>query len=83
MSKKKRRKKKILSLEAVAILNNMVYVPERNNRTMKQMFEFFKNDTEKTIRKAIGELIDYGYVSVHENGILSVNKDKVSDLSKI
>ncbi len=83
MSKKKRRKKKILSLEAVAILNNMVYVPERNNRTMKQMFEFFKNDTEKTIRKAIGELIDFGYVSVNENGILSVNKNKVSDLSKI
>lgn len=83
MSKKKRRKKKILSLEAVAILNNMVYVPERNNRTMKQMFEFFKNDTEKTISKAIGELIDFGYVSVNENGVLSVNKDKVSDLSKI
>jgi len=83
MSKKKKRKKKILSLEAVAILNNMVHVPERNNRTLKQMFEFFRNDTVETITKAIDELIDFGYVSVNENGVLSVNKDKVSDLSKI
>lgn len=62
-----------LSLEANGLLSAMLNVPERDYHTAEELCVFSECDSLKTIRMAIAELKDKGYI-ICVNGKYAVNK---------
>jgi hypothetical protein len=51
-----------LSCEATAILLRMLNFPDTDYHTAEELCPFFENDSLKTIRNALNELYDAGYL---------------------
>ena len=51
-----------LSCEATAILLRMLNFPDTDYHTAEELCPFFENDSLRTIRNALNELYDAGYL---------------------
>ena len=71
-----------LSLEATGILSMMLNSPDTDYIREVDLCLVCENDSLKTIRKALGELTDKGYL-LHIGDTYAVNKQKVTQMKLI
>lgn len=72
-----------LSLEAKEILSTMLNLPESDYHTAEELCQFFESDPLQTIRKALNELTDAGYLIYMDNKTYAVNKLKITGMKVI
>lgn len=56
-----------ISLEAKGVLSTMLNLPESDYHTAEELCQFFESDSLQTIRKALSELTDAGYLLCMNN----------------
>lgn len=67
----------VLTLQAYAILDNMLNVPERDYRTFEEMCSFFPKDEPSTVKDALTELKKENYVIIVHGNTYAVNKLRI------
>ena len=70
----------VLNLQAYAIIDNMLNVPERDYRTFEEMCSFFPKDEPSTARNALTELKDEKYVIIIHGNTYAVNKLRIPNM---
>lgn len=70
---------KNLSLDAYGLLSTMLNVPERDYLKVEELCVFFEGDSLKTIRTALTELENKGYV-ICVNGKYAVKKQSILEM---
>ncbi|WP_294409608.1 hypothetical protein [uncultured Ruminococcus sp.] len=68
-----------LSCEATAILLRMLNFPDTDYHTAKELCPFFENDSLRTIRNALNELYDAGYLRCSGKTYM-VNKLRITQM---
>ncbi len=68
-----------LSCEATAVLSKMINLPELDYRTAEELCPFFENDSLRTIRTALNELIKRDYL-LCIGKTYAVNKLKITKM---
>lgn len=68
-----------LSCEATAILLRMLNFPDTDYHTAEELCPFFENDSLKTIRNALNELYDAGYLQ-RSGKTYMVNKLRITQM---
>lgn len=68
-----------LSCEATAILLKMLNFPDTDYHTAEELCPFFENDSLKTIRNALNELYNAGYLR-RSGKTYMVNKVRITQM---
>ena len=68
-----------LSLEANGVLSKMLNFPDTDYHTAEELCPFFENDSLKTIRNALNELYDAGYLR-RSGKTYMVNKVRITQM---
>lgn len=71
-----------LSCEATGILSKMLNLPESDYLTAEELCPFFENDSLKTIRTALNELTDAGYL-LRIGNTYAVNKLRITQMKLV
>ncbi|MBR1422703.1 MAG: hypothetical protein K6F91_02040 [Ruminococcus sp.] len=71
-----------LSCEATAVLLKMLNSPEIDYHKSEEFCSFFENDSLKTIRKALNELVEAGYL-LRIGETYAVNKLKITQMKLV
>lgn len=71
-----------LSCEAAGVLSKMLNLPESDYHTAEELCSFFENDSLKTIKTALNELLKAEYL-VCIGEIYAVNKHKIAMMKLI
>lgn len=72
-----------LSFAAKGVLATMLNDPCCDYQPIEKLYEIFQNDNRKTIKSALTELCEYGYIFKIENKTYAVNKLKISQMKII
>ena len=72
-----------ISLEAKGVLSTMLNLPESDYHTAEELCQFFESDSLQTIRKALCELTDAGYLLCMNNKTYAVNKLRIAGMKVI
>lgn len=70
-----------LSPEARGILSTMLNLPESDYHTAEELCVFFESDSLKTIRTALSELTEAGYLHCMNGTTYAVNKLKIPQMN--
>ena len=68
-----------MSCEATAILLRMLNFPDTDYHTAEELCPFFENDSLRTIRNALNELYDAGYLRCSGKTYM-VNKLRITQM---
>lgn len=71
-----------LSIEATGVLSKMLNLPETDYHTAEELCPFFENDSLRTIRNALNELKDAGYL-LCIGKTYAVNKVKITQMKLV
>ena len=63
--------------------STMLNLPESDYHTAEELCQFFESDSLQTIRKALSELTDAGYLLCMNNKTYAVNKLRIAGMKVI